>query len=220
MAKFKKCKGGHFFKEELGSCPYCNSVEESDVAIEASFTNDLWADTDEIIRESETIKNKKCVCGEVWCDSCINQHKQCECGKFFHKNFDLCPYCHKEEIDRQLKVNGLDSVSKNILDRAYHENGEIKSEGEYRHEFNCLSWGGPLDCRIIGIGCPECFMPSIYKVGLWKYYYRNGKLKYEGEYSDDERNGIWKVYDKNGTLTREIMYKNGEKYSPKSHVIR
>lgn len=95
-----------------------------------------------------------------------------------------------------------------------------KCEGRYSSVDNCTSWGGPLDCRIIGGPCVECVGSIMYKDGLWKYYYSNGKLKMEGEYSDGiyetglsyngQRNGVWKVYDKNGGLSNELMYKNEE----------
>jgi len=68
---------------------------------------------------------------------------------------------------------------------------------------------GPLDCH--GKGCVECISLLHYnKLGMWKYYYDNGQLKMEGEYTDfdfDLRCGKWKIYDITGKLSSDIIYK-------------
>tara|TARA_B110000003_G_C16471033_1_gene465677 strand:- start:70 stop:759 length:690 start_codon:yes stop_codon:yes gene_type:complete len=215
--------------------------------------------------EEKSLKElKQCDCGEVWCNSCQDQHKRCECGKFFHKNFDLCPYCHEENemefeivkeyyengklksegnypglkntwwsnedsfwksyyenggLEREEEVKQYENSCGKTMIKEYYENGEVKSEGEYWWDCNCLSWRGPLDCRKIGKPCVECFIMEKCKDGLWKYYYRDGKLKLEGKYivekgstlfPSDQRNGEWKVYDKTGEFSHELTYKNGE----------
>lgn len=47
------------------------------------------------------------------------------------------------------------------------------------------------------------------KIGLWKSFYDNGKLKFEENYNNDGKlNGVYKFYSENGTLTEEFLYKN------------
>lgn len=69
------------------------------------------------------------------------------------------------------------------------------------------------------------------KLGLWKYYHRNGLIKLEAEYSLNDKNfgevpagtpdsaaylcwnttfkdGIWKQYDEEGSLIKDLRYKN------------
>ncbi len=153
--------------------------------------------------EQKSLKElKQCDCGEVWCNSCQDQHKRCECGKFFHKNFDLCPYCHRTE---RKNYN-----MKNIEE--HYSNGKLKILGTL-HYSDCTGWGGPFDCRIIGGGCPECLIPGDgrkWKEDYWKYYYENGNLCNEGRYLNDKREGEWKFYSENGNLTGKITFKNGE----------
>jgi antitoxin component YwqK of YwqJK toxin-antitoxin module len=43
------------------------------------------------------------------------------------------------------------------------------------------------------------------KHGLWKWYYANGKLLYEGEYLNGKYHGLWKKYNLDGTL-KSIEY--------------
>lgn len=43
----------------------------------------------------------------------------------------------------------------------------------------------------------------------WKRFHKNGKLYYEGNFDNNERNGIWKFYDKYQNPTMEIEYENG-----------
>jgi uncharacterized protein len=43
------------------------------------------------------------------------------------------------------------------------------------------------------------------RVGLWKGYYPNGSLMYEGQYKNDRESGLWKYYNK-GKLIEETYY--------------
>ena len=160
--------------------------------------------------EEKSLKElKQCDCGEVWCNSCQDQHKRCECGKFFHKNFYICPYCNDIEIERY-RIKKI---------KEYYSNEKVKLTGTLNlNNFHsgCTSWGGPLDCRVLGRPCVECVScpdPNdypTYKEGYWKYYYENGNLCNEGEYKKDQREGKWKFYSENGNLTDKITFKNGE----------
>ena len=64
-------------------------------------------------------------------------------------------------------------------------------------------------------------------IGNIKEYYYNGKLKFEGEYLNGERNGKGKEYYKYGKLIFEGEYLNGERngkgkiysYYPRSGML-
>ncbi len=51
----------------------------------------------------------------------------------------------------------------------YYENGNIRSQVNYRHGF---------------------------KNGLFQYYYKNGNIKIQGKYKKDKRNGVWLINGK------------------------
>ncbi len=59
---------------------------------------------------------------------------------------------------------------------AYHQNGNIASEGNYLN--------GAED-------------------GLWRDYHDNGVLAAEGHYENGKETGIWKYWNKNGDLEPE-----------------
>jgi len=47
--------------------------------------------------------------------------------------------------------------------------------------------------------------------GVWKYYYRNEKLKFEGKYTDGREEGTHSQYYMSGQLKVSGRYKFGEK---------
>ena len=63
--------------------------------------------------------------------------------------------------------------------KSYHENSQLKSEGNFKDNK---------------------------KEGLWKWYYENSQLKYEGIFKDGKQEGLWKWYYENGQLEKEINY--------------
>ena len=48
--------------------------------------------------------------------------------------------------------------------------------------------------------------------GVWKHYYKNGKLAFMGEYSDGEPKGKHVYYHLNGLIKEEGKYLGGEKH--------
>ena len=44
------------------------------------------------------------------------------------------------------------------------------------------------------------------QTGLWKYYYSNGNLCFEGNYVDGKAIGLWKYYNREGQLNKLISY--------------
>jgi len=91
----------------------------------------------------------------------------------------------------------------------YHKNGKLESEGEFRLFVDCTSRGSGRsiveDDHDI---CVECVLGNTSrKIGKWKYYHENGKLKIEGVYLVRDfiglpivKNGLWKYYYPNGKL--------------------
>ncbi|MDA7803462.1 hypothetical protein N8987_02650 [Crocinitomix sp.] len=49
-------------------------------------------------------------------------------------------------------------------------------------------------------------------VGKHVYYYQSGLTKKEGKYLGGEKHGKWRTYDRMGIQTQEIVYKRGEIY--------
>ena len=106
------------------------------------------------------------------------------------------------------------------ITKDHYENGKLKSEGEFKPFTDCTSRGsGTSILENNHDFCVECIWgTSSRKIGKWKYYHENGKLKMEGEYNGldnsvedwDVRYGVWKTYDKTGKLSNKLTYKNGE----------
>jgi antitoxin component YwqK of YwqJK toxin-antitoxin module len=61
------------------------------------------------------------------------------------------------------------------------------------------------------------------RTGLWKWYYDNGELWYEGSFFNGNRDGLWKHYRKNGKLYHEVVYVNaigfGKDYNETGELI-
>jgi antitoxin component YwqK of YwqJK toxin-antitoxin module len=65
------------------------------------------------------------------------------------------------------------------LFRAYHENGQLASEGEYENGL---------------------------ETGVWRDYHDNGQLAAEGEYRNGKENGRWRFWTSSGQLEKETVY--------------
>ena len=46
--------------------------------------------------------------------------------------------------------------------------------------------------------------------GIHRYYWSNGKLKEEGKYVMGNKEGKWKLFDEHGVLYLVILFKNGK----------
>lgn len=68
------------------------------------------------------------------------------------------------------------------LFRAYHENGQLASEGEYEHGL---------------------------EVGVWSDYHENGQRAAQGEYRHGKENGRWRFWNSSGELERETIFFDG-----------
>ena len=47
------------------------------------------------------------------------------------------------------------------------------------------------------------------KMGIWKYYYSNGKLHYTGNYNQNLKDGEWKYFSDKGELQIIRIYSKG-----------
>ena len=52
--------------------------------------------------------------------------------------------------------------------------------------------------------------------GYWKNYYKNGKLKIEGNRKNFQLDSVWKFYDEKGRISKTISYQEGRKHGPSS----
>jgi antitoxin component YwqK of YwqJK toxin-antitoxin module len=160
--------------------------------------------------------------------------------KFFNKKGEL------EKLERyENDVLMVDDASTAILDirKEYHPNGSLKEMGTYRegkkqgnfrvyddggnetggllYDNNVLVGEGMIDSLGRRIGEWKLFYPDgkvraqgKYAYGLregnWTYFFTNGKTEQSGVYKTDWPTGAWKWYYFNGQLHREEMYRNGK----------
>lgn len=100
-------------------------------------------------------------------------------------------------------------VSGNILTKGNYISGE--KEGEWIYQVGDHEERGTY---LIGL-----------REGIWKYYYKNGKLKYEGLYSQGNPDKRHKYYYPSGTLKEEQYYelgireKNWKKYDEEGNMV-
>ncbi len=125
----------------------------------------------------------------------------------------------------------------------YYQNGSLlrnedfikgKSEGlyvEYAEDSTIIVKGNFIDGKkegkwIYNVGDQkeERYYKDGLKDGLWKYFYSNKKLKFEGYFMQDEAQGIHKHFYENGKLKQEGKYMMGKphgawkSYSPEGMI--
>lgn len=66
---------------------------------------------------------------------------------------------------------------------AYHENGQISSEGSYVHS---------------------------HEEGIWRSYHENGQLAAEGLYTHGREEALWRFWSSSGQEESPVMYRSGE----------
>ena len=115
-------------------------------------------------------------------------------------------------IDEGIWENGILITNTNNVVKEYHENGQLRSETNYKDGkeeglCNIYHENGQLMFEI--------YYENGKKEGLDRWYYRNGQLRSDGNCKDDEREGLWKWYNVDGKLRTETNYKDGERISEK-----
>ena len=160
--------------------------------------------------------------------------------KFYNRKGEL------EKLERyENDVLIIDDASTAILDirKEYNENGTIKQMGTYRqgkrqgnfrvynekgeesggalYDNDVLVGEGMIDSLGRRIGDWKLFYPdgkvraqgkyvSGLREGNWTYFFGNGKTEQTGVYKLDWPTGVWKWYYVNGQLHREEQYRNGK----------
>ena len=79
----------------------------------------------------------------------------------------------------------------------YNEKGNISAIKEYRN-------GNLIDVEKI-----NSFDRNGNKTGIWREYYKDGKIKKEESYKNDELDGVSKEYDERGRVVSSLRYREG-----------
>lgn len=86
----------------------------------------------------------------------------------------------------------------------YHPNGGIKMIGIYSETLQREGlWISYYDN---GIKWSESYYTNGKQDGHSLTFYPNGKVRYIGEYKNDEKTGTWTFYDDSGNITKEEKY--------------
>jgi len=86
----------------------------------------------------------------------------------------------------------------------YHPNGGIKIKGIYSETLTREGlWISYYDN---GIKWSESYYSNGKLDGHSLTFYPNGKIRYLGEYKNDEKTGTWTFYDEVGNITNEEKY--------------
>jgi len=86
----------------------------------------------------------------------------------------------------------------------YHPNGGIKMKGIYND--NLEREGLWMSFYDNGIKWSESYYSKGKLDGHSLTFYPNGKVRYVGEYRNNEKFGVWMFYDDSGKLTKEEKY--------------
>lgn len=133
-------------------------------------------------------------------------------GFFYNADNQLVSYLSKE----YLYLNNL----KHGLSTNYYKNGNIKSilpykNGKRNGTAKFYDEEGKLISIIEYLNDKETDreelnkMHNSLKIGIWKEFYPNGKIKNESYYSQGKLHGLYKEYDLQGNLKRTYRYQHG-----------
>lgn len=150
-----------------------------------------------------------------------------------------------EEINRALILMGIKPIIEsktNKYDRLkrkqgywvdYHENGNLRSKGNYKNNKENGVWeyyddkgllrskGNYVNGNPIGVWeeyyensklySRGKFINKYIEDGIWEYYHPNGKLWSKGNYKNGVMDGSWVWYDENGGIMSRVKYIKGIK---------
>ncbi|MCB1143649.1 MAG: LIC20035 family adhesin [Leptospiraceae bacterium] len=144
-------------------------------------------------------------------------------------------FYYAEEKDGQVKsITNFKNDEKDGKETRFHPNGSKKAEGNYITGLETGNWiyyydnGSPeyegmYDPQLSKVvdeedkDRPSAERPKAKKVGVWKRYYKNGKVFSQGE-RDGKMKGEWLFYYPNGklaakgTMANDLMMSEGEIY--------
>lgn len=84
--------------------------------------------------------------------------------------------------------------------KEYHPNGQVFMEGNLKGENRNDVWVSYYDD---GTPWSESTYKDGKKEGSIKVWFRNGNLRYIGQYTNDEKSGTWTYYDEDGNIVHE-----------------
>ncbi len=90
--------------------------------------------------------------------------------------------------------------------KSYHDNGHLKSEGQYENGAMDGKWKFFFKSGNIK---EIIFYKNNVENGPFIEYHENGKIAAEGTYLNELENGVLKIYDDKGTLTMQKQCENG-----------
>jgi antitoxin component YwqK of YwqJK toxin-antitoxin module len=90
--------------------------------------------------------------------------------------------------------------------KSYHENGHLKSEGQYENGSMVGKW--KFFYRSGNVKEIIHYKNNV-ENGPFIEYYENGKVSAEGTYMDELEHGLLKMYDNKGNLTSQKQCENG-----------
>jgi len=107
---------------------------------------------------------------------------------------------------RQVRRNPRGQLVNEGESRSWHENGEVSSEGAYRHGKRHGIWTSwDSDGKKIGVAQFIDGEPAA----TWVQYYADGKKMLEIAYASGEADGPWVRWHPNGTKAAEGQYSSG-----------
>ena len=113
----------------------------------------------------------------------------------------------------ELVIERETDISKDIVD--YHDNGRVKAEGKTFHGYRDGKWkfydsnGKLLKTAYYLMGeIAKEEKPYVAKEFLT--YHDNGRVKEQGQTSENKRDGEWKIFDSKGNLVKVVLYKDDQ----------
>jgi hypothetical protein len=88
--------------------------------------------------------------------------------------------------------------------KAYYSETLKPANGKYAYQLKLA------DGQVIQEGYFESEREEI-KTGEWTYFFKNGQVKQNGNFSEDEKTGEWTLYRKNGSVNAKGPYEKGQR---------
>ena len=117
-------------------------------------------------------------------------------------------YYENGQLLSQKKTSKMDYLDG--FGERFYENGRLQSQKKTSKMKNeMVVWEELLRKRSITSAEKTTKMDKLH--GLWEWaFYKNGQLKFRGNYKDGEREGLCEFFDKEGNLYRSEIWKDGK----------
>ena len=126
-------------------------------------------------------------------DETINHNELVKRGFFYYKKFTDVPFTGKVKG----QING--TLKKGIYVgpyEEYYENGQLKKKGNYVAGFQYVM----SDMGFVRMDAYS------WQDGLWKTFYSDGKIKYQGTYKKGMAHGYERKYSRDGDLKYDCKF--------------